>query len=308
MPHPWEAERSVDPALAQKLIQEQMPAITAVRIELLGEGWDNIVYRVDNDWVFRFPRRQMGADILEVEYRVLPRVADKLPLPVSAPLYHGKPTADFPWPFAGYRFLPGRSACRAALTNAQRHAAAAPLGRFLAALHAIPGAALQGTEVPGDRLGRMDPEKRIPQTCRQLQELVDQRIIAAPEPWLPLLRDLPRGNRPACLVHGDLYSCHLLVDEDGLLCGVIDWGDIHWGDPATDLMIVFTLLPAAARAAFYAAYGLLDPDTRRLARFRALNHTTTLLRYAHATGDAALLHESLQALHFLAEAEEGEQG
>ncbi|MHC4970920.1 MAG: phosphotransferase [Planctomycetota bacterium] len=297
---PWEAERTVEPELARKLIRSQAPEIAAARVELLGEGWDNVVYRVDKDWVFRFPRRRMGADLLATECAVTPRLAARLPLPVPVPAILGKPTPAFEWPFAGYRFLPGRTACGASVTDARRRAMAEPLGRFLRTLHATPAHTLEGVDVPGDELGRMDIDKRLPMIRRLFSDLKERGVVASPDPWLEHLRDLPRGKRPKRLVHGDLYVRHLLVDDQVRLCGVIDWGDVHLGDPACDLMIGLSFLPADARVDFQAAYGAIDEPTWRLARFRALQHTATITLYGHEIADADLFREGRAGLERLA--------
>jgi aminoglycoside phosphotransferase (APT) family kinase protein len=57
------------------------------------------------------------------------------------------------------------------------------------------------------------------------------------------------------LVHGDLHVRHLLVDDAGVLAGVIDWGDVCRAHPSADLSLFWSLLPAAGRHAFLAAYG-----------------------------------------------------
>lgn len=295
MAQPWEAERVVDPELARGLIRAQAPGVAADRIELLGEGWDNTVYRVDEEWVFRFPRRQLGADLIAVELAVLPRIAGRLPVPIPDPIWPGRPTPEFPWPFAGYRTLPGESASHLDLGDAARTTLARPLGRFLAALHAIPLEGLRAAGLPGDTLGRLDLDRRVPQVRERLEAAVGLGLISSPEPFLPLLEGLPPGPRPACLVHGDFYARHLLLCSDRL-CGVIDWGDVHEGDPAVDLMVAHAFLPEEARPAFLAAYGPVAEDTRRLARFRALHHTLAVILYAHDLGDAALQREALGSL------------
>jgi len=55
----WDAERTVDEALARGLLAEQFPELAQLPIVLLGSGWDNTVYAVGGDWVFRFPRREV---------------------------------------------------------------------------------------------------------------------------------------------------------------------------------------------------------------------------------------------------------
>jgi hypothetical protein len=58
-------------------------------------------------------------------------------------------------------------------------------------------------------------------------------------------------------------------------------------------MVAFALVP---RAPFEAAYGPIDDDTARRARFRALSHTLGVTLYAKDTGDEDLLREGCAAL------------
>lgn len=292
----WSAELSVDVGTARKLIRMGAPGIAADRVELLGEGWDNIVYRVDDDWVFRFPRRQMGADLVAVECPVLQRIGRSLSLPVPVPEHVCGPVAGYPWPYAGHRYLAGESACRRSLSDDVRMASAAMLGRFLCALHATDAARLEGTGVPGDVLGRMNLEKRLPQASERLDKLHGLGLVKDRKRWLPMMEGLVPHDGPVRLAHGDLYTCHLLVDEAGRISAVIDWGDVHFGDPAVDLLIAFSFLPAEGRDAFWKEYGAVDEPARRRARFRAFYHSLLMIDYAHGIGDESLLHNMVDTL------------
>ena len=101
-------------------------------------------------------------------------------------------------------------------------------------------------------------------------------------------------------MHGDLYARHLLVDEQRSLSGVIDWGDVHLGDPAIDLSVACGFLPLAGRAEFCRAYGPVDEPTWRLARFKALLTAVMLVVYGHDVKDEDLLREGLSTLRQLA--------
>jgi hypothetical protein len=52
----WDPEIAVDSALAQRLVAEQFPELARMPMRLLGSGWDNTVFAVGEEWVFRFPR------------------------------------------------------------------------------------------------------------------------------------------------------------------------------------------------------------------------------------------------------------
>lgn len=104
---PWVAEREVPPALARSLLDQQFPPLRGAPLRPFGAGWDNTAYLVDEAWVFRFPRRRIAVPFMEAELRNLPCLAGRLPVPVPAPQWIGRPSPDFPWPFGGYRLLSG---------------------------------------------------------------------------------------------------------------------------------------------------------------------------------------------------------
>ncbi|HYI01688.1 phosphotransferase [Hyalangium sp.] len=160
MPPVWEADISLTQEGAARLVERQFPELAPARLEPLGVGWDNTAYVVNGRWVFRFPRRKLAAGLLENEARILPRLAPHLPLLIPEPVWHGRPEEDFPYPFAGYALLPGVTACAVEWTPEERQQNAAPLGRFLAALHAIPVDDEMLARGPGDELARADLRKR----------------------------------------------------------------------------------------------------------------------------------------------------
>jgi len=312
MPRPWDPDITVTPALAASLVEQQFPALAPVRVERIGAGWDNAAYLVTphgaapgEAYVFRFPQRRFAAPLMENEMRILPVLAPFLPLPVPIPRFHGAPTDHYPYRFAGARHIPGRTACSVTWTADQRAANAATLGRFLAALHAVsPGV----TAPLGDEIGRADLVKRAPLVRGWLDEIRGplttetrrtRRFDGDDFAELATKVDSLSTTAPAatlCWVHGDLYARHLLVDDANGTRGIIDWGDAHVGDPALDISIAITFLPAEARPAFAAAYGAIDDATWDRAGFRAIHHGAALSRYGLETGDEAILEVGEYAL------------
>jgi aminoglycoside phosphotransferase (APT) family kinase protein len=177
MSHAWSAELTVSADLALALIERQFPQLAPARVELLGAGWDNTAFRVNDAFVFRFPRRQVAVPWLECETRLLPTIAARLPLPVPNPVFVGRPAEAYPWPFSGYPMVPGRTACGAALDDEQRTAAAVPLARFLAALHGIPAAEAALHGAGPDTIARLDVGRRVARARDQLAQLAGQGIV-----------------------------------------------------------------------------------------------------------------------------------
>ncbi len=183
---------------------------TIVEIDV---GYDFEVAIVDDDWVFRFPRRPAVEEALEVEIVLLPTLARGLPVDVPSFEYISRDPF-----FVGYRLIRGKP-----LVDEDADGVRA----FLEALHAF--------DPSGLPLERLDWVRAYRVQCAEFERLV-----------LPLVdRDLrPRATRlfedsetlvgfePAVL-HADLGPEHLRV-RDGHLAGVIDWGDARLGDPALD--------------------------------------------------------------------------
>lgn len=292
---PWIVEDPVDVDEARARIRAHVPDVPARTVEPLGAGWDNSAFLVDGRWVVRFPRRASAVALLETESRVLPLLAPRLPLAVPEPAFVVAATGA-EGPFAGYPLIAGRTACVAALSETQRHAAAPTLGRFLRALHDVP---VDDLALPGDTLGRLRLDGRRHELEARLGVLEDRAVVDSPGPWIEafdaLGPDAP-GGLPGRAVHGDLYARHLVVDAQGRIQGVIDWGDVHRGDPAADLMVAFGFLPATARDGFFRAYGEVDPPTRRAARRRALFHAVAVAWYATESDDRVLATEARRTL------------
>jgi len=300
---PWLSERVVTQELAKILIESQFPDLAPVDVVALGTGWDNTVYLINQAWAFRFPRREMALMLMETELKLLDCLAPRLALDIPVPRFKGQPSPEFEWPFAGYSLVPGQTACSAQLSNKQREEMVLPLADLLKTLHDFPPEEALALDLPLDRLKKVDLALRKPQIFERLEQAQALGLLSSLTPWQPFLATLPAETppeRPSCLVHGDLYIRHLLVDAAGALTGVIDWGDAHWGDPACDFSVVYSVLPPETHAKFWQRYGPVSPETLMLAKMRALFHNLALLLYAADTQDVNLEREARQGLDWCA--------
>jgi len=297
----WTAEREVTPAQARALIASQFPALAAASVEPFGNGWDNTAFLVGRTYVFRFPRRTIAVPLIEREIAILPLLAPAVPAPIPVPCFAGVPTEAYPWPFAGYVHLAGTtvSELRRATVGTRL---AGELGGFLRALHRIDPSAAVARGLPPDDIGRLAHERRFALACNRLAELHAAGVVPAPSSLTDqLARIAPRpGEGALCIVHGDLYARHVLVDESGRLAGVIDWGDVHLGNPALDLAVADLIFTPVEAKAFFAAYGPAGARTLELARYRAIYHATLTVHYGWHTSDTALLAQGTATLERLA--------
>lgn len=281
--HVWSAAEHVDEERAARLIRAQFAPLPERSVELVSEGWDYVVHRVDGRWVFRFPRREVVVEGTERELACLPALAELLPVAVPAPVFVGKPGNGYPWPFYGAAFLPGREA-----TSADADAIALPLARALRTLH---GSELD-CELQDDPLGRVDMARRVPRTREALSELGE--LTGAADALLAEAETLPPPRHTA-LCHGDLHFRQILVDGASL-SGIVDWIDICRSDPAVDLSIAWSLLPSTARTTFFGEYGALDREREVRARVFAAFVSAMLVQWARAEGVPAVLDEAAAGL------------
>ncbi len=293
----WDADIDLDIEIAADLIGSRFAVLTPIGIRELGVGWDNHAYLVNDRYVFRIPHRRLAAELIRSEVAALRYLDGRLPLPIPRVEFYAEPDDRFPYPFMGYPFFLGEIASEQEWTDDLRYQAAAPLGRFLRALHSLPTTGVGVPDMPGDDLRRADMTFRLPIVRQKIEKLGPafpdgERILSR---MAELAGASPHLGRPVW-VHGDLYPRHMLVGSTQEICGVIDWGDVHWGDPALDLAIAFMFLPPLSWNTFRDAYGGIDDATWDRARFRAITHSVYLFEYGQQTASATVLRDAQYTL------------
>ncbi len=263
-----EADVEITPDMVRRLLRVQCPDKADLPIRYLGSGWDNMMFRVGDDWVVRMPRRANAIPYFRNEQNWIAHLAADLPIPVPVVVYKGEPGGDYPWPWSLTNFIPGRIAHEIEPADGE----AALMAEFLRALHRpAPDNAPENT-VRGVPLWTIvdDVEERI----RLLEGKPDGVTGTNRSVWKAAL-SMPASTKTVWL-HGDLHARNVLVD-DARFTGVIDWGDITSGDPATDLASAWMLFEnRPAREVMVAAYGA-DEDLIARAKGWAFAMATILL-------------------------------
>lgn len=251
---PPAAEVAIDEDLAAALVADQFPDLAGLSVRPAGEGWDNALFRLGDDLAVRMPRRAVAVELMRNEARWLPALAPLVPLPVPDPVAVGGPGRGYPWPWSLVRWIPGSSALAAPVDTGR---AADDLGAFVASLR-----------VPAPPDAPTNPWRGVPLATRD--DLTDAALRALPpeierEPieaaWADA-RDARRWVGPPTWVHGDLHPGNVVVDG-GEVVGVIDFGDVCAGDPATDLGIAWMLFDPTDRERFRRAADADESTWRR---------------------------------------------
>lgn len=263
------AEIDIDPPLVRALLREQQRELSGLRLKRVDAGWDNVIFRLGDELAVRLPRRGVAVALIKNEQTWLPRLAPRLPLPISLPLYAGRKGCGFPWPWSVTPWLPGVPAAVAAAGDGQ----APLLAGFLRALHQ-----------PAPPNAPHNPARGVPLSARA--ETVERRLYGLRDElgsvatlerlWSEALHAPP--VRAPRWIHGDLHAQNVLI-EKGRISGIIDWGNVCAGDPATDLAGVWMLFEnPEARRACLARYEAADEVIAR-ARGWAVFYGTILLEH-----------------------------
>jgi len=273
----WDVELEVDHGLARTLIADAYPSLDTSALRLLGAGWDNTAWLTGENIAFRFPRREIALPGIRREMAWLPSIAAQLPFAIPDAAYPGTPSAVFPWPWFGSRLIPGHELQERDLKDDEREQLAHDLGVFLRALHGI--RVPDDAGLPVDPNGRADMSARVPRTRASLLELDPSGALLARAAGILDAAEKLSLTGELVLAHGDLHFRHALVNDQGGLAGIIDWGDICLSAAGIDMSLYWSLFLPPARAAFRSAYGELTDETLLTARVLALSLSALLALY-----------------------------
>lgn len=242
-----------DQDLVRALLRDQHPDLAELELREVSGGWDNQQWRLGDKLAVRLPRTERAPALLHKERTWLPTLAQRLPLPRPTPVRIGTPSNLFPHTWTIARWIEGEPADRAPITRAE---SAEVLAGFLRALH-HPAPADAPTNPPrGSVLAEFPLVHGLFKVIADypyagaVRQVWDRAVAAAAWPGAPVW------------LHADLHPANVTV-KDGMLAGVIDFGDMCSGDPATDLSAAWLLLPTGAASRFFDAYEQADHAHRR---------------------------------------------
>lgn len=247
-----------DASVVTRLLQEQAPHLADLFVSESGaSGSSNWVFRLGDDLAIRLPRSDDYVADLANEVRWLPRLASALPVAVPDVVAVGRPSEAFTRPWAVVSWVEGELPL--ALDGPQQERLAASLGSFLQDLHAVDtGDVAAGPERWGYRCGEPVTDTIDRWADEAAAELADQFDPARVREAWQLLRDVPAATHAPCWVHTDLSEENLLVDQNGHLAGVIDFGGVGVGDRSVDLLYAWSMFDASARGVLRASSGVDD--------------------------------------------------
>ncbi len=273
-----QADVSVTPELMSALLERDHPDLVPLGLGEVMEGWDCVTIRLGPDLAVRVPRRAHAADVIVREHVWLPRLAQEWTFAAPVPVRIGGPSEEIPWAWAVVPWIEGSLAFDAPLSGR----GASDLGKALAQVH-----------VPAPEDAPRNPFRSV--SLAERAERFDDRVERLVDSGVAIDADLVRSQYRAGAVrrrppdtwaHLDLHGANVLTDG-GRLAGILDWGDMGAGDPATDLGHAWCLVGSSRMRDVLKGYGSaqtrIDEAAMQRVRAEALAFAVTLAALDDAT-------------------------
>lgn len=254
----------INQGLVQKLIQEQFPEWGNLPIHPVQySGHDNRTYHLGDEMAVRLPSHPAYEPQVQKEAKWLPFLAQHLSLPITEPLFKGHPSPLFPLEWSVNKWVNGTALIH---SDVDKQIIARELASFLTELYSI-----DANEGPpagahnfyrGGSLSVYHEETQA--AIRKLKNEID--VGACQTIWERARSS--HWNKTPVWIHGDVAPGNLIA-SNGHLVGVIDFGTMGIGDPASDLTLAWTYFDQLSRDIFKNDLQL-DEDTWNRARGWAL--------------------------------------
>lgn len=214
---PWTPDYEISSEQVGYIVEQNTP-LKVTTASYLSEGWDFYTYLVNEEWVFRLPKRTEEADTLNRERLLL----QKLDIPVRFPSFEfwvPKPVG-FHLPIAAYRFIAGTPLSELEPSDVDLRKLAIDLGNCLYRLHDV---LITKPRASRDPLKHwFDDIEEVLAICRRY---LSTSVMNVCERMVNEYK-LQEFSDSMVSCHCDLGPEHILVDENHELTAIIDWADM----------------------------------------------------------------------------------
>jgi aminoglycoside phosphotransferase (APT) family kinase protein len=228
------------------LIDSQFPEFKNLEIcKVKNSGHDNHSYHLGDYFSLRFPSADAYSTQVIKEHRYLKALQKSIPIPITQPLFLGKPSELFPYHFSINQWIDGESVTKFNIQD--KNAFALELAQFLIDLQTCDtkDGILPGTHnfYRGASLSIYHDE-----TIQAIKECKLFNKNKCLDIWMKANESEFLGK--PVWIHGDFELGNILI-KNGHLSAVIDFGNMAIGDPACDYVIAWTYFDKESRKIFF---------------------------------------------------------
>ena len=227
-----------DLELGKKIILDRYPEFNNHNFTANNYGWDNFVIKIDDEFIFRFPKREISFRTIEMEADVLKELNKKIPDNIKVPEYIYK-NLETDYPFVGYKMIKGNFLSEElydSMTSEEKDAFIKDMMTFINTLHSLDINNFNLDEVNGlsnykERYSEFR-DKCFNSFDDDLQEKTNNLFNS-------YFNDEKMQLFRKTIIHGDLSTNHIIITDNGI--GIIDFGDARIFDYAYDFEWLYML-------------------------------------------------------------------
>ena len=204
-----------------------------ISVKVHDGGDDFLVFEINSEWMFRFPRNETAQKALDKEMTFLSKFTSLSPLPIPDYRYAGNG-------FAGYAKIRGRQLndeLFQGFSSGIREKVAEQLGSFLSAINKFPLDEAEKIELTHGWDGGHHKNGAI-----FLEKVAPLLSPSTRSKAVRCMEDLFSEKFEGKVIHGDFYlPDHVFFDENQNQLGVIDFADTNIYDPAHDFQSIIEI-------------------------------------------------------------------
>jgi aminoglycoside 2''-phosphotransferase len=223
----------------KQYIQDALPRLSIHSYKQNEEGWDNIAVIINDELLFRFPRKQEYAKRIPLEKELCTLLSYSLQ-EIKVPKYHllYKKDADA-LPLCSYYTLihgePLKTEIVTKLEKKELKAIITQLATFLAALHSIPLKQVTTLGFPIEKTLTYWKELQTKLNQYLTNNLTSLQKSALNRLFENFFACIATSTFQNTIIHADFTHHHILFNKQNkTISGVIDFGDAQIADPAFD--------------------------------------------------------------------------
>lgn len=216
-----------------KIIRKTFPEFANSHLAGDNSGWDNYAIIADDEYLFRFPRRQEALKQIQKETEVLNALRAKLPSYIEVPNYLAA-NLEQDYPFVYYKMIQGTPLTKDlydSFNNEEKEKFTQNITDFLHILHSIDVKSCKSLE----EINALDKYQSFYQQIRKIcfKYLTPEKQNKTIKLFGNYFQDKSMRDYHPVVTHGDLSENHILITDNGI--GIIDFGDTDIFDPAIDI-------------------------------------------------------------------------